>query len=86
MCVCVCVCVCARAHVCPCLGFRGSSDREESACNVEDLGLVPELGRFLGEGNGYSLQYSCLFNKWRMPHTGSPDPIDGRAQKGGSVR
>ena len=83
MCVCVCVCVCAR--VCPCLGFPGSSDSEESACNVEDLGPIPELRRFPGEGNGYSLQY-CLFNKWKIPHTGSPDPIDGRAQKGSSVR
>ena len=80
--VCVCMCVC----VCPCLGFPGSSDSEESACSVEDLGLIPELGRFPGEGNSYSLQYSCLFNKSKIPHTGSPDPIDSRAQKGGSVR
>jgi len=78
----VCVCVC----VCPCLGFPGSSDSEESACNVEDLGSIPELERFPGEGNSYSLQYSCLFNKSKIPHTGSPDPIDSRAQKGGSVR
>ena len=26
---------------------------KESACNVEDLGLIPELGRSPGEGNGY---------------------------------
>ena len=32
------------------------------ACNVGDLGLIPELGRSPGEGNGYSLQYSCLEN------------------------
>ena len=34
----------------------------ESACNVGDLGLTPELGRSPGEGNGHSLQYSHLEN------------------------
>ena len=38
----------------------GGSDRKESACNAGDLGLVPGLGRSLGEDNGYPLQYSCL--------------------------
>ena len=73
-------------YVCVGLGFPGSSDSEESDFNVKDLGSIPELARFPGEGNGSSLQYSCLFNKWKIPHTGSPDPIDNRAQKGGSVR
>ena len=27
-----------------------------------DLGLIPGLERSSGEGNGYSLQYSCLEN------------------------
>ena len=27
---------------------------------TEDLGLIPGLGRFPGEGNGNPLQYSCL--------------------------
>ena len=31
-----------------------------SACNVEDLGSIPGLGRSPGEGNGYPLQYSGL--------------------------
>ena len=30
--------------------------------NVGDLGLIPELGRLSGEGNGNPLQYSCLEN------------------------
>ena len=30
--------------------------------NVGDLGLVPGFGRSPGEGNGYSLQSSCLEN------------------------
>ena len=43
-------------------GFPGGSDGKESACNVGDLGLIPELGRSPGEGNGNPLQYSCLEN------------------------
>ena len=38
------------------------SDGKESSCNVGELGLIPGLGRSPGEGNGYSLQYSCLEN------------------------
>ena len=38
----------------------GGSDGKESACNVEDLGSVPALGRSPREGNGYPLQYSGL--------------------------
>ena len=30
--------------------------------NAEDMGLIPEWGRSLGEGNGNPLQYSCLEN------------------------
>ena len=40
----------------------------ESACNAGDPGLIPEWGRFPGEGNGNPLQYSCLEN-----------PMDGGA-------
>ena len=40
--------------------FPGDSDGKESACNVGDLGLIPELGRPPGEGNSYPLQCSCL--------------------------
>ena len=44
------------------MGFPGSSDDEESACNVGDLGLIPRLGRSPGGRNGYLLQYSALEN------------------------
>ena len=44
------------------MGFPGGSEVKESACNVEDLGSVPGLGRSPGEGNSYLLQYSCLEN------------------------
>ena len=30
--------------------------------NAGDMGLIPGLQRFPGEGNGNSLQYSCLGN------------------------
>ena len=44
------------------MGFPGGSDGKESACNAEDLALIPGSGRFLGEENGNSLQCSCLEN------------------------
>ena len=56
MCVCwggVCV-ICVYM----CVGLVG----KESACNEGDQGLFPGSGRSHGEGNGNSLQYSCLEN------------------------
>ena len=44
------------------MGFSGGSDSKESTCNAGDLGLIPGLGRYPGEGNGNPLQYSCLEN------------------------
>ena len=43
-------------------GCPNGSEGKESACNAGDLGLIPESGRFPGEGNGYSLRYSYLEN------------------------
>ena len=43
-------------------GFLVCSGAKESACNAGDPGLIPELGRSPGEGNGYPLWYSCLEN------------------------
>ena len=45
----------------PC-DFPGGSDGKASACNTGDSGLIPELGRSPGEGNGKLLQYSHLEN------------------------
>ena len=42
--------------------FPSGSDSKESTCNVEDIGLIPRLGRSPGEGNGCPLQYACLEN------------------------
>ena len=44
------------------MGFPGGSDGKESACNVGDPGLIPGLGRSLGEGRGNPPQYSYLEN------------------------
>ena len=44
------------------LGFPGGSAGKELACNVRDLGSIPELGRSPGERNSYPLQYSGLVN------------------------
>ena len=47
------------------MDFPGVSDHKVSAYNV---GSIPGLGRYLGEGNGNPLQYSCMEN-----------PMDGGA-------
>ena len=44
------------------LGFPCGSAGKESVCNAGDLGSIPGLGRFPGEGKGYPFQYSCLEN------------------------
>ena len=43
-------------------GFPGGSESKESACNAGDGGLIPELGRFPGERNGYPLQLPGEFH------------------------
>ena len=43
-------------------GFLGGSAGKESACSAGDLGLIPGLGRYPGEGKGCPLQYSGLEN------------------------
>ena len=42
--------------------FPGGLDGKESACNVGDLGSIPDLGRSPGGGHSNSLQFSCLEN------------------------
>ena len=41
---------------------QGSPEVKASACNVGQQGSIPGSGRSPGEGNGNSLQYSCLEN------------------------
>ena len=42
--------------------FLVGSYGKESDVHAGDLGSIPGLGKTLGEGNGNSLQYSCLEN------------------------
>ena len=42
------------------MGFPGTSEGKESACNAGDPDLITGSGRSPGEGNGYPLQYSCF--------------------------
>ena len=48
----------------PNLGFPGGSDSKESACNAEELDLLPWLGRSPGGGHNNPHQYSCLENPY----------------------
>ena len=43
-------------------GLPCGSDSKASTYNAGDLGLIPELGRSPGKGNGHTYQYSCLEN------------------------
>ena len=49
---------------------KGTSDSEgkESACNAEELGLIPGSGRSAGEGNA---THSSIL-AWRTPCTEKP--------------
>ena len=49
------------------MGFPCGSAGKESACNEEDLGSIPGLGRSPGEGKDYPLQYSGLENSMDSP-------------------
>ena len=56
-------------------GFLGGSRVQNPPANAGDMGSIPGLGRFLGEGNGNQLQYSCLEN-----------PMDQRSLAGYSLQ
>ena len=53
----MCVCVCIYIGI-----YTGIHAGKESACNAEDLALIPEMERSPGEGKDYPLQYSGLEN------------------------
>ena len=56
------------------MGLPGSSDDKKFTCNAADLGSIPGMGRFPGEGNENPLQYDFLANPtdrgawWAMVH------------------
>ena len=43
-------------------GFPGGLMVKNLPTNAKDMGLIPGLGRFLGEGNSYPFQYFALKN------------------------
>ena len=46
-------------------GFLGGTvvkNPPANARDIRDMDSIPGLEKFLGEGNGYPLQYSCLEN------------------------
>ena len=47
------------------LDFSGGSVVKNPPANARDAGLIPGSGRSTGEGNGNSLQYSCMGNPWQ---------------------
>ena len=44
------------------MGFPGGSAVRHTPVGLGDMGLIPELGRASGVGNGNLLHYSCLEN------------------------
>ena len=52
------------------MGFPSDSVVKNLPANPGDLDSIPGLGRSPGEGNGNSLQYSCLEN-----------PVDGEVRR-----
>ena len=56
--------------------FPGSSAGKESACSAGHLGSIPGLGRSLGDGNSYPLQYSGLENSTDCIVHGGPKELD----------
>ena len=47
--------------------FPDNSVLKNLPANAGDMGLIPGLGRSLGDGNGNPLQYSCLGNPMEEP-------------------
>ena len=45
------------------MGFPSGQVGKESTCSAGDPGSIPGSGRSPGEGNGNTLQYSCLGNR-----------------------
>ena len=72
-------------------GFPGGSVVRNLPVNAGDMGSIPGLGRCLGEGNDYPLQYSCLKNPmdrgawWALVH-GVPKDVDRTEQLKNSNR
>ena len=67
-------CVCIYMY---CIIHIYGSDGKEFACNAEDLGSIPGLGRSPGGGPDYPLEYSNLESPW----TEEPDELPSMASQ-----
>ena len=59
-------------------GLPSSSVGKESACNAEDLGSTPGLGRSPAEGNSNPLHILA----WRIPWTEEPGGLQSMGLQG----
>ena len=57
--------------------FPGGSEVKASTCNAGDLGSIPGLGGFPGEGNGNPLQCSS----WRISWAEGPGGLQSMGRK-----
>ena len=53
------------------MGLPGGSDGKEFSCNVGDLGLIPGLGRSLGEGKATHSSVLAWRILWTVESMGS---------------
>ena len=60
------------------MGFPGSSDGKESACNAGDLASIPRSGKTPGEGvlEQEMATHSSIL-AWRIPRTEDPGELQG---------
>ena len=54
--------ICFKKYLLCGMGLPSQLRGKESTCQAGNAGLITELGLFPEEGNGNSLQYSCLGN------------------------
>ena len=52
--------------------------KKKSACNAENLGLIPRLGRSLGEGNGTHSSILAWRRKWQPTPVFLPGEFHGQ--------
>ena len=57
-----CVCYKSSSKKCSLWGFPSGSVDKNPPAKAGDVGLIPDVGRCSGEGNGNPLQYLCMGN------------------------
>ena len=62
------------------MGFPVSSTGKESTCNSGDLGVIPGLRRYPGEGKGYPVvfwpgEFHGLYGPWSLNELDVTEPL-----------